>query len=75
MPCLITTLTRPAIKKTTRKRNNKISKNKNSKAKSQNLNLKAPKNNLKTQSDKTLTTQTYFFLSIQELKIFSNEAR
>ena len=27
------------------------------------------------QSDKTLTTQTYFFLSIQQIEIFLNETR
>ena len=62
MPCLITTLTKSAIKKTMRiKTNNKISKNKNFKAKTHYLNLKAPSNNVKMQSDKTLTTQTFFF--------------
>ena len=54
MPCLITTLKRSAIKKTTRKNNNKISKNKNFNAKTQYLNLKAPSNNVKMQSDETL---------------------
>ena len=58
MPRLITTLTRSAIKKCTRKRrNNKISKNKNFEAKTQYLNLKAPSSNCKMQSDKTLSTQ------------------
>ena len=68
MPCPITTLTNSAIKKTTRKKtNNKISKNKNLKAKTQYLYLKAPSNNVKMQSDKTLTTQIYYFLLIQQI--------
>ena len=58
MPCLITTLTRSAVKKITRKKtNNKISKNRNFKAKTQYLNLKEPSNDVKMQSDKTLTAQ------------------
>ena len=52
-------------KKTTRKKN-KISKNKNFKAKTQYLNLKAPSINVKMPSDKTLTTQSYYFLTIHE---------
>ena len=64
-----------AIKKTTRKKNNKISKNKNFKAKTQYLNLKAPSNNVKMQSDKTLTTQSYYFLTTQQMKIFNIETR
>ena len=76
MPCPITTITSSAIKKTTRKRtNNKISKHKNFKAKTQYLNLKAPSNNVRMQSDKTLTTQSYYFLTIQQMKIFHNETR
>ena len=62
MPCLITAPTRSAVKETTRKKsNNKISKNKNFTAKTEYQNLKAPSNNVKMQSDKTLTTQIYFF--------------
>ena len=56
MSCLITTLTRSAIKKTTRK-NNKKNKNRNLAAETQYLNLNATSNNVKIQSDKTLTTQ------------------
>ena len=41
MPCLITALMRSAIKKTTKKANNKISKNKNFAAKTHYLNLEA----------------------------------
>ena len=76
MPCLITTLTSSAIEKTTRKKaNNKISNNKNFKAKTQYLNLKSPSNNVKMQSDKTITTQSYYFLTIQQMKTFHNETR
>ena len=78
MPILITTLARSAIKKRLRekKTKNKISKkNKNFKAKNQYLNLKAPSNNVKMQSDKTLTTQTNFFLTKQQMEIFLNEIR
>ena len=60
MQCLIAALTKSTIKKNTGK-NNKISKNKNFTAKTQYANLKASCNNLKMQSDKTLTTQIYFF--------------
>ena len=62
----ITTLTSSAIKKTTIKTAiNKIGKNKNFKAKTPYLNIEAPSNNVKMQSDKTLTTQSYYFLTIQ----------
>ena len=75
LPCLITTPTRSAVKKTMRKKtNNKISKNKNIKAKTEYQNLKAP-SNVKMQSDKTLTTQIYFFLTIQQMEFFLNETR
>ena len=59
MPCLIKALKRPAIKKTIKKTNNRISKNKNFTAKSQYLNLKAACNNVKMQSDKTLAKQNF----------------
>ena len=77
MPCKITTLTSSAIKKTTRtkKTNNKTSKNKNFKAKTQYLNLKAHNINVKMKSDKTLTTQSYYCLTIQQMKTFHNETR
>ena len=76
MPCPITTLTSSAIKKTTRKKtNNKISKNKNFKAKTQYLNLKAHSNDVKMQSETTLTTQSYYFLTIQQMKTFHNKTR
>ena len=54
------------IKQTTRqkKTNNKISENKNFTAKTENLNLNAHSNNFKMQSDKTLTTQIYFLLTV-----------
>ena len=44
--------------------NNKINKNKNFTAKTEYQNLKAPSNNVNMQSDKTWTTQKYFFLII-----------
>ena len=66
MPCLITAPTRSDIKRLRdKKTDNKISKNKNFTAKTDYLNLKAPSNNVKMQSDITLTTQTYFLLTIQ----------
>ena len=74
MSCLITALTRSAIEKITRKKtNNKISENKNFKTETQYLNLKAPSKNVKMQSDKTLTTQIYFFLTTQRMDVFLNE--
>ena len=42
-------------------------------AKTEYLNLKAPSNNAKVQSGKTLTTQIYFFLTIQQMGSFVNE--
>ena len=53
-------------KKTTKK----ISKNKNFTAKTEYLNLKAHSNNVRLQSDKTLTTQIYFLLTIQRIESF-----
>ena len=67
MPCLITVLTGSAIRKTTRTKNNKISKNKEF--------LEAPSNNVKMQSDKTLTTQIKFLLTMQQMDVFLNETR
>ena len=60
MACVITALTRSAIKKTTRKNNKQQNEQKPKivKAETQYLKLKASSNNVKTQSDKTLTTQT-----------------
>ena len=58
-----------------KKTNNKISQNKNFKATTQYLNLEAPSNNVKMQSDKTLTTQSYYFLTIQQKKTFHNGTR
>ena len=59
MPCLNTTLTRPAIQKTTRKKKtkHKISRNKKFTAETPYLNLKAPSNHVKMHLDETLTTQ------------------
>ena len=74
MPHYSELLTRSAVKETTRKKN-KISKNKNFTAKTEYQNLKAPRNDVKMQSDKTLTTQIYFFLTIQQMEFFLNEAR
>ena len=60
-----------AVKETTRKKtNNKISKNKNFTVKVAYQDLKAPCNNVKMQSNKTLTTPIYFFLTIQLMEIF-----
>ena len=39
------------------------------------LNLKASSNNVKMQSDRTLTTQIYLLLTIQQVEIFLNETR
>ena len=75
MPCLIPALTIFVNEKTTRKKTNKISKNKIFAAKTKYLILNAPSNNANMQSDKTLTTQTYFFLTIPQIEIFLNEAR
>ena len=38
-------------------------------------NLKAPSNNVKMQSDKTLTKQVYFFLTIHQMENFPNDLR
>ena len=48
-------------------KNNKISKNKEF--------LEAPSNNVKMQSDKTLTTQIKFLLTMQQMDVFLNETR
>ena len=73
MPCHITT--RSAIKKTTRKTTTKKAKNKNFTAKSQYLYLKATSKNVKLQSDRTLTTQIYFyfFVTTQQMDVILNE--
>ena len=75
MPRFITVPIRSDIKETTRrkKNNQKISKSKNFTAKTAYLNLKAHSNNVKMQSDKTLTTQIYFLLTIQRMENFLNE--
>ena len=76
MTCLITALTGSATKKTTRiEQTTKIVKNKNFTAKTQYINLKAPSTKVKMQSDKTLNTQIYSFLTIQQLQIFLKETR
>ena len=76
MPCLITGPIRSDLKETTRKKTTKkISKNKNFTAKTENLKLKAHSKNVKMQSDKTLTTQIYFFLTLKRTKSFLNETR
>ena len=72
MPRLITT--RSATEKSTRKKQQK-SKNKNFTAKTQYHNLKALINNVKLQSDKTLTTQIYVFLTTHQLGFFLNVSR
>ena len=54
--------------KTTKKQQQQKSKNKNFTAKIQHLNLKAPCIKVKLQSDKTLTTQFYFFLTIHQIE-------
>ena len=73
MPCLITAPTRSDIRETTRqkKTNNKISKNKNFTAKNWISKFKSTLYNVKMQSDKTLTTQIYFLLTIQQMESFS----
>ena len=74
MPCLITALTRSTIEKTTRKNSKQQNKqNKNFTAETRYLKLKAASNNVKIQSDKTLTSQIYFFLTIQQMNVFLNE--
>ena len=75
-PRLIRALTRAALEKTTRKKaNNKISRNESFslRVKTQYSNLKAPGNNVKMQSDETLTTHSYFFLTTQHMGTFLNE--
>ena len=75
MPCLIKT--RSAIKKSTKKETRTTEKNKiqNFSAKTQNLKLKAPSKNVKLQSDKTVITQFYFFLTTYQMGFFLNETR
>ena len=75
MPSLIRT--QSAMIKTTRKETTttKISKTKNFTAKTQHLKLKAPSNNVRLLSDETLTTQIYFFLTTQQIRVFLNETR
>ena len=75
MQYLITALTRSVIEKTTRKKNNKRSKNKNFTAKTKYPNLNAPSNNAKKQSYKTLTAQIYFVHTIQRMATLLNETR
>ena len=75
MPCPLQQSLVLPLKRVRAKNTNKISKNKNFKAITQYLNLKAPSNNVKMQSDKTLTTQSYPFLTIQQMKTFHNETR
>ena len=68
MPCIITT----------RSANQKIARNKQQQKKQKQkfhvetsyLNLKAPSNNVKLQSDKTITTQIYFFPNYKAVGIF-----
>ena len=75
MACLITAPKRAANKKDYEKNKQKNKQKQNFTAKTQYLNLKAPSNNVKMQSDKTLTTQIYFFLTMQQMEIFLNETR
>ena len=78
MRCLITALTRSAIKKNYEKNDkqqNKQKQKKNFTAKTHYLNLKASSNNVKMRSDKTLTTQIYIFLTMQQMDVFLNETR
>ena len=58
-----------------KKTTNEVSKSDNFTAKTEYLKLKAPINNFKIYSDKTLATQIYFFLTIQQMEIFPNETR
>ena len=74
MPVLVRALTRFALIRLKTKRNKKISE-KNFTEKTQYINLKAPSNNVKTQSDKSLTTQIYFFLTTKQMGILLNGAR
>ena len=71
MPCPITAPMRSDLKEDTRQtKTKKISKNKNFTAKTEYLNLRAHSNNVKMQSDKTLTTQNNFLLTIQRMESF-----
>ena len=74
MPYLIKALTKSAIKNN-EKKNKKQNQQKQKKNKIQYLNLKAPSKNLKMQSYKTLATQTYFFLTTQQIGFFFNGTR
>ena len=56
-----------------KKTKNKIRTNKNFTAKTECLNLNAPSNNVKGHSGKTITTQVYFFLIIQQMERFLDE--
>ena len=73
MPCPITT--RSAVKKSTRKNNREKRVFKKNHSKNSYLNYKAPSNNVKLQSDKTLTTQIYFFLTTHQMGFFLNDTR
>ena len=76
MPCFITT--RSAIKKITRKKDNKNNNNNQKQkfhGKNSYLNLKAPINKVKLQWDKTLAIQIYFLLTTQQMGLFLNETR
>ena len=73
MSCLITTLTGSAIKKTTRKENKQRNKQKQKFQCKNYLSLKAPSNNFKMKLDKTLTTKTNFFLTIQQMETVLND--
>ena len=65
---------RSDLKETTRqKTTKKIRRNKNFTTKTEYLNLKAYSNNVKTQSDKTLTTQIYVLLTIHRTESFLSE--
>ena len=80
MSCLITALTRShTINKTTGEKNKQQNAQKEkrtySTAKIQNLNLKATSNNVKIQSEETLTTQTYFFVTTKKMRLYNNVTR
>ena len=75
MPCLITAPTRSDIKESTREKKQITKLEKKFTAQTEYLNLKAPSNNVKMQSDKTLTTQIYFFQTIQQMESFLNETK
>ena len=74
MPCFITAQIRSDIKETTRQKTTKKLAKINFTAKTEYLNLKAQSNNVKMQSDKTLTTQIYFLLTIHRMESFLNES-